>query len=34
MTSATQETMQYQSLVELLNAQFRLVQGAAGGSFS
>jgi flagellar basal-body rod protein FlgB len=34
MTQATQETMQYQSLVELLNAQFRLVQGAAGGSFS
>ena len=34
MTEATQETMQYQSVVELLNAQFRLVQGAAGGSFS
>jgi flagellar basal-body rod protein FlgB len=34
MTQATQETMQYQSVVELLNAQFRLVQGAAGGSFS
>jgi flagellar basal-body rod protein FlgB len=34
MTDATQETMQYQSVVELLNAQFRLVQGAAGGSFS
>lgn len=33
MTDATQETMQYQSMVELLNAQFRLVQGAAGGSF-
>ena len=34
MTNATQETMQYQSTVELLNAQFRLVQGAAGGSYS
>ncbi len=34
MTQATQETMQYQSVVELLNAQYRLVQGAAGGSFS
>ncbi|HUZ10061.1 MAG TPA: flagellar basal body protein [Acidimicrobiales bacterium] len=33
MTQATQETMQYQTMVELLNAQFRLVQGAAGGSF-
>lgn len=33
LTQATQETMQYQTMVELLNAQFRLVQGAAGGSF-
>ncbi len=33
LTNATRETMQYQTMVELLNAQFRLVQGAAGGSF-
>lgn len=33
LTGADQETMQYQTMVELLNAQFRLVQGAAGGSF-
>ena len=31
--SAEQNTLQYQATVELLNAQFRLVQGAAGGSF-
>lgn len=33
LTDATQQTMQYQTMVELLNAQFRLVQGSAGGSF-
>jgi flagellar basal-body rod protein FlgB len=33
LTNATQETMQYQTMVDLLNAQFRLVQGATGGSF-
>lgn len=33
MVDAEQNTLQYQSTVELLNAQFRLVQGAAGGSF-
>jgi len=33
LTNATKETMQYQTMVELLNAQFRLVQGSAGGSF-
>jgi len=30
---AEQNTLQYQATVEMLNAQFRLVQGAAGGSF-
>jgi flagellar basal-body rod protein FlgB len=34
LVSAEQNTLQYQATVELLNAQFRLVQGAAGGSFS
>ena len=33
LVAAEQNTLQYQSTVELLNAQFRLVQGAAGGSF-
>lgn len=32
--AAQQATMQYQTMVELMNAQFRLIQGAAGGSFS
>lgn len=31
--AAEQNTLQYQATVELLNAQFRLVQGASGGSF-
>lgn len=31
--AAEQNTLQYQATVELLNAQFRLTQGAAGGSF-
>jgi len=26
--------LQYQTNVEMLNAQFRLISGAAGGSFS
>lgn len=34
LVDATQTTLQYQTMVDLLNAQFRLVQGAAGGSFS
>ncbi|HWE56918.1 MAG TPA: flagellar basal body protein [Acidimicrobiales bacterium] len=34
MINAEQNTLQYQATVELLNAQFRLVQGSAGGSFS
>lgn len=34
MVAAEQNTLQYQATVELLNAQFRLVQGAAGGSFA
>src|SRR5579875_664971 len=33
LVAAEQNTLQYQSTVELLNAQFRLVQGASGGSF-
>ena len=31
---AQQETLQYQTTVDMLNAQFRLISGAAGGSFS
>jgi flagellar basal-body rod protein FlgB len=34
LVAAEQNTLQYQATVELLNAQFRLIQGAAGGSFS
>ncbi len=33
LVAAEQTALQYQTMVELLNAQFRLVQGAAGGSF-
>ncbi len=33
LVAAEQNTLQYQATVELLNAQFRLVQGASGGSF-
>ncbi len=33
MVDAAQATMQYQALVDMFNAQYRLVQGAAGGSF-
>jgi len=28
------ETLQYQTMVDMLNSQFRLISGAAGGSFS
>ncbi len=34
LVGAEQNTLHYQATVELLNAQFRLVQGAAGGSFA
>ena len=33
LVAAEQNTLSYQATVELLNAQFRLVQGATGGSF-
>ncbi len=33
LVAAEKTTLQYQTDVELLNAQFRLVQGATGGSF-
>jgi flagellar basal-body rod protein FlgB len=33
LVEAEQTTLQYQAMVDMLNAQFRLVQGAAGGSF-
>jgi flagellar basal-body rod protein FlgB len=33
LVAAEQTTLQYQTMSELLNAQFMLVQGAAGGSF-
>jgi len=33
LVDATQTTLQYQTMVDLLNAQYRLIQGAAGGSF-
>jgi flagellar basal-body rod protein FlgB len=32
--AAEQNTLSYQATVELLNAQFRLVAGSAGGSFT
>ena len=34
LVAAEQNTLQYQTTVEMLNAQFRLVQGATGGSFT
>jgi flagellar basal-body rod protein FlgB len=34
LVSAQQNTLQYQATAELLNAQFLLIQGAVGGSFS
>jgi len=33
LVTAEQTTLQYQTMVEMLNAQYRLIQGAAGGSF-
>jgi flagellar basal-body rod protein FlgB len=33
LVNAQQNTLQYQATVDLLNAQFALVQGATGGSF-
>lgn len=33
MVAAEQATLQYQAMSESLNAQFRLIQGASGGSF-
>lgn len=34
LTEAEESTLQYQALSESVNAQFRLIRGAAGGSFS
>lgn len=34
MVEATQDSLHYQQVSESLNAQFRLIGGAAGGSFS
>ncbi len=34
LTEAEQSTLQYQALSESINAQFRLVQGASGGSYT
>jgi len=34
LVDAQEEMLQYQTNVEMLNAQFRLISGAAGGSFS
>jgi flagellar basal-body rod protein FlgB len=34
LVDAQTETLQYQTMVDMLNAQFRLISGAAGGSFS
>ena len=34
LVDAQTETLQYQTTVDMLNAQFRLISGAAGGSFS
>lgn len=33
LVAAEQTTLQYQTMVDMLNAQFQLVQGATGGSF-
>ncbi len=33
LVAAEQTTLEYQTMVDMLNAQFRLVQGASGGSF-
>ena len=34
LVNADQTTLQYQTMVDMLNAQFMLVEGAAGGSFT
>jgi len=34
LVNGQQETLQYQTMVEMLNAQFRLVAGSTGGSFT
>lgn len=34
LVDAQEETLQYQTVVEMLNAQFHLISGATGGSFS
>jgi flagellar basal-body rod protein FlgB len=34
LVQSQEETLQYQTVVDMLNAQFRLISGAAGGSFS
>jgi flagellar basal-body rod protein FlgB len=34
LVDAQESTLQYQALTESVNAQFRLIQGASGGSFS
>jgi flagellar basal-body rod protein FlgB len=34
LVAGQKETLQYQTMVDMLNAQFRLISGAAGGSFS
>jgi flagellar basal-body rod protein FlgB len=34
LVSAEQNTLQYQTTVEMLNAQFRLISGATGGSWT
>ena len=33
LVAAEKPTLEYQTMVDMLNAQFRLVQGATGGSF-
>ena len=34
LVNGQEETLKYQTMVEMLNAQFRLVAGATGGSFT
>jgi len=34
LVNAQTETLQYQTMVDMLNAQFRLISGAAGGTFA
>ncbi|HUY22371.1 MAG TPA: flagellar basal body protein [Acidimicrobiales bacterium] len=33
LVNGQEETLQYQTMVDMLNAQFRLISGAAGGTF-